>query len=96
MLNIFDFKEKNYFRAFLLPSLVTAISATMAIEYSYARKIYHHTKMKHPFRWHVKEILTTFMIAFITSFIAFILIHTLTGFGNSMLHTDVSNMKYNM
>ena len=96
MFNIFDFKEKNYFRAFLLPSLVTAISATIAIEYNYARKLYFHKKMKHPFKWHLKEIFTTFFYAFIASFIAYIIIHILTGFGNSMLHTKVSTVKDNM
>lgn len=96
MFILFDFKEKNYFRAFFLPSLVTAISSTIAIEYSYVRKVLFGDKNKKGIKYHLREAIITFLSAFITSFFAFYIIHMLTGFGNSMLHTKVSNFKENV
>ena len=32
MVHLFDFKEKNFFRAFLIPSVITALSTAIAVE----------------------------------------------------------------
>ena len=92
----FNYKEKSYFRAFFLTSIVTAFTATMAIEFSYVRKAVYHEKYSHSILFHLREMLFTFITAFCASFIAFYSIHNLTGFGNSMLHDKVSNLKKNL
>ena len=95
MIHFFDFKEKNYFRAFFLPSLVTAISATIAVEFSFIRKSIDEGK-KFALSYHFKECCFTFISTFLTCFFSFYGIHLATGFGNSMLHTKASILSYNV
>ena len=96
MLNLFNFKETDYFRAFLLPSIVTGISAAIAIEYHYIIKIFKDKKEMDSLKYHISHAFKTFLVAFFTSFVAYSLIHFMTGFGNSMLHTYVSDKKFNV
>ena len=96
MYNLFDFKEKSFFLAFFLPSIVTGLSAAIAIEYNYITKLFRDKKQFKSIGTHLKHASQTFFVAFITSFIAFYLIHFLTGFGNSMLHTAVGDLSYNV
>ena len=96
MYNLFDFKEKNFFLAFLLPSFVTGLSAAIAIEYNYIMKLIKDKKQIKSVGRHLKHASQTFFVAFITSFFAYYLIHFLTGFGNSMLHTAAGDLPANV
>lgn len=96
MYNLFDFKEKNFFLAFILPSFVTGISAAVAIEYRYFIKILQTKKKIKDIPNHLRHAFWTFLVAFIISFFAYYFIHFLTGFGNSMLHSSVGELPCNV
>lgn len=95
MINLFNFKEINFFRAFLIPSVITALSTTIAIEFRFVVDEKKNKQKINPY-YHLRSLIYTFFVTLFCSYISFYLIHYFTGYGNSMLHTKVSNNSYNI
>ena len=79
---IINFPEKNHFRAFLMTSFVTAISAAISIELSYYFKLI--IQDQDDYHFHL-SLVKTFIFAFLASFTSFYLLYYLFGFGKGMI-----------